>query len=59
VVIQRTLLLIANYRNKNCSKLVWSAYKLKAKINLDDDGGTGVYPRDVRDAKETKFVTNI
>ena len=47
------------YGNKNCSKLVWSAYKLKAKIDLDDDGGTGVYPRDVRDAKETKFVANI
>lgn len=44
---------------KNCSKLIWSAYKLKAKLDLDKDKGLGVYPRDVRDAKDTKLVRNI
>jgi len=45
--------------DKNCSKLIWSAYKLKAKIDLDVDGGMGIYPRDVRDAKNTKVVKKL
>ncbi len=44
---------------KNCSKLIWSAYKLNGSLDLDVDGGLGVYPRDVRDAKATKLVRNI
>lgn len=44
---------------KNCSKLIWSAYKLNGNLDLDDDGGLGVYPRDVRDAPSTKLVRNI
>ncbi|WP_147196706.1 YiiX/YebB-like N1pC/P60 family cysteine hydrolase [Rummeliibacillus stabekisii] len=44
---------------KNCSKLIWSAYKLKASLDLDVDGGLGVYPRDVRDASATTKVRNI
>lgn len=44
---------------KNCSKLIWSAYKLKASIDLDVDGGLGVYPRDVRDASATTKVRDI
>lgn len=35
---------------KNCSKLVWSAYRATAGLDLDVNGGLGVYPRDVRDA---------
>ncbi|MBD7909237.1 YiiX/YebB-like N1pC/P60 family cysteine hydrolase [Sporosarcina gallistercoris] len=44
---------------KNCSKLIWSAYKLNGSLDLDVDGGLGVYPRDVRDAKGTVLVRNI
>ncbi|MGG0643110.1 YiiX/YebB-like N1pC/P60 family cysteine hydrolase [Sporosarcina gallistercoris] len=44
---------------KNCSKLIWSAYKLNGSLDLDVDGGLGVYPRDVRDAKGTALVRNI
>ncbi|MFB7140080.1 YiiX/YebB-like N1pC/P60 family cysteine hydrolase [Gottfriedia sp. NPDC056225] len=55
----------ANNRNtshtgdKNCAKLVWSAYKLKSGLDLDKDKGLGVYPRDVRDAKDTTLVRKI
>ncbi|MQR94081.1 hypothetical protein [Fictibacillus phosphorivorans] len=45
--------------DKNCSKLVWSAYKLYGNLDLDVDGGLGVYPRDVRDAPGTQLVRNI
>ncbi|WP_260489363.1 YiiX/YebB-like N1pC/P60 family cysteine hydrolase [Listeria booriae] len=38
---------------KNCSKLVWSAYKLKANIDIDADKGAGVYPVDIRDSSYT------
>ena len=44
---------------KNCSKLIWSAYKLNGNLDLDKDKGLGVYPRDVRDAPGTKLVRNI
>lgn len=44
---------------KNCSKLIWSAYKQNGSLDLDVDGGLGVYPRDVRDAKGTVLVRNI
>lgn len=36
--------------DKNCSKLVWCAFKEKAKIDIDKDGGLGVYPVDIRDS---------
>ncbi|MFF2876790.1 YiiX/YebB-like N1pC/P60 family cysteine hydrolase [Gottfriedia sp. NPDC057991] len=48
-----------HYGDKNCAKLVWSAYKLKADLDLDKDKGSGVYPRDVRDAKDTTLVRKI
>ncbi|KQL39493.1 hypothetical protein AN960_11135 [Bacillus sp. FJAT-25509] len=48
-----------HYGKKNCAKLVWSAYKLKADLDLDKDKGSGVYPRDVRDAKDTTLVRKI
>ncbi|MCM3240297.1 hypothetical protein M3589_21755 [Heyndrickxia oleronia] len=44
---------------KNCSKLIWSAYKLNGNLDLDKNKGLGVYPRDVRDASGTKLVRNI
>ncbi|WP_432354385.1 YiiX/YebB-like N1pC/P60 family cysteine hydrolase [Sporosarcina sp. A2] len=49
----------AHTGDKNCSKLIWSAYKLNGGLDLDVDGGLGVYPRDVRDAKSTALVRNI
>jgi len=45
-----------HYGNKNCSKLIWSAFKFKAKIDINKNGGLRVYPRDVRDSGYTKFV---
>ncbi len=48
-----------HYGAKNCSKLIWSAYKLHGGLDLDKDGGAGVYPRDVRDAKQTSTIRNI
>ncbi|WP_286163778.1 YiiX/YebB-like N1pC/P60 family cysteine hydrolase [Bacillus sp. AFS088145] len=45
--------------DKNCAKLVWSAYKLKSGLDLDIDKGSGVYPRDIRDAKDTTLVRKI
>ncbi|UOY92418.1 hypothetical protein MUG87_18670 [Ectobacillus sp. JY-23] len=49
----------SHYGAKNCSKLIWSAYQLNGKLDLDVDGGAGVYPRDVRDAKQTSVVRKI
>jgi uncharacterized protein YycO len=48
-----------HYGNKNCSKLVWSSFILKAGLDVDKDGGTGVYPRDIRDSSLTKIVKTI
>lgn len=36
----------------NCSQLVWCAFKQAANIDLDKDGGLGVYPVDIRDHKD-------
>ncbi|MCM3744001.1 hypothetical protein M3193_07570 [Sporosarcina luteola] len=44
---------------KNCSKLIWSAYLLYGGLDLDVNKGFGVYPRDIRDAKQTRFVRQI
>ncbi|MFS0689284.1 hypothetical protein AB1K89_08585 [Sporosarcina sp. 179-K 8C2 HS] len=44
---------------KNCSKLIWSAYLLFGGLDLDVNKGFGVYPRDVRDAKQTTFIRQI
>ncbi|QTD40978.1 hypothetical protein [Sporosarcina sp. Te-1] len=55
----------ANNRNtghngaKNCSKLIWSAFKLNGNLDLDVDKGLGVYPRDVRDASQTVLKRKI
>lgn len=37
----------------NCSQLVWGAYKASVKIDLDTNGGFGVYPFDLKDSKLT------
>lgn len=49
----------SHYGDKNCSKLIWSAYMLNGGLDLDKDGGLGVYPRDVRDASQTTLIRNI
>ncbi|WP_162803085.1 hypothetical protein [Ornithinimicrobium avium] len=36
----------------NCSQLVWAAYK-KQGIDVDNNGGKGVYPRNIRDDNDT------
>ncbi|MBA4538367.1 hypothetical protein H1Z61_14810 [Bacillus aquiflavi] len=35
--------------DKNCSKLVWCAWKNVTGLDLDSNGGLGVYPKDIRD----------
>lgn len=39
--------------NMNCSQVVWVSYKDGAGIDLDSNGGPGVYPSDIRDSKLT------
>ncbi|GHC77360.1 hypothetical protein GCM10007079_14480 [Nocardiopsis terrae] len=48
-----------HYGAKNCSKLVWSAYLLKAKLDVDANKGAGVYPRDMRDSSHTVTYKTI
>ncbi|MFG3338397.1 hypothetical protein [Glycomyces sp. NPDC048151] len=37
----------------NCSELVWKAYKRSVDVDLDGDGGTTVFPADIRDSSLT------
>lgn len=37
----------------NCSGLVWNAYVKTSKIDLDANGGPGVYPSNIRDSSRT------
>lgn len=41
-------------KNMNCSQLVWAAYKNSAKVDLDGNGGPGVYPKDIVKSSKTK-----
>lgn len=43
----------------NCSELVWKAYKHGAGIDLDSNGGKGVYPDDIRDHSKTVTYATI
>lgn len=49
----------SDYGDKNCSKLVWSAYKISSNIDMDVDKGLGVYPRDIRDSEYTETYQTI
>lgn len=40
----------------NCSQIVWAAWKATKGIDLDKDGGWGVYPADLRDSPRAKRV---
>lgn len=42
-----------NGKTMNCSQLVWAAYKSTSGIDLDSNGGPGVYPSNIRDSKHT------
>ncbi|MFT4157578.1 MAG: YiiX/YebB-like N1pC/P60 family cysteine hydrolase [Microbacterium sp.] len=37
----------------NCSQLVWGAYKQTTSIDLDSNGGLGVYPYNIKDSNKT------
>lgn len=53
LTIERTTVdTLEDFYSFNCSSLVWSAYMYASKneIDLDNDGGPGVYPDDVRDS---------
>lgn len=41
-------------KRMNCSQLVWAAYKNSAKVDLDGNGGPGVYPKDIVNSGTTK-----
>ncbi|GAA2946015.1 hypothetical protein ACFO7V_00460 [Glutamicibacter bergerei] len=44
----------ATGRDMNCSQLVWAAFKLVNKsIDLDGNGGLGVYPYDIKKSSRT------
>lgn len=40
--------------DKNCSKLVWSAYKQAGNLDIDSNEGLGVYPKDILNHKLSK-----
>ena len=43
----------------NCSQLVWAAYKASTKIDLDGNGGPGVYPYNIKDSSKTKTYKTL
>lgn len=46
----------ASNKKFNCSELVWKAWKFKGKLDLDSNGGKGVYPNNIKDSNRTKVV---
>lgn len=43
----------------NCSQLVWAAYKVGAGIDLDSNGGPGVYPYNIKDSSYTSTYRTL
>lgn len=43
----------------NCSELVWKAYKYAVNIELDSNGGPGVYPNNIKDDGSTVRYATI
>ncbi len=41
----------------NCSELVWKAWKSEVGLDLDSNGGLGVYPNNITNSSRTKYVT--
>ena len=40
----------------NCSELVWKSWRFGAGVDLDVNGGKGVYPNDIKKSKRTVLV---
>lgn len=47
----------ANNKKMNCSELVWKSWKFKKNVDLDSNGGPGVYPNNIKNSKLTKQIT--
>lgn len=43
----------------NCSELVWLAFQRVANIDMDKDGGPGVYPKDILFSERVRIYENI
>lgn len=43
----------------NCSQLVWAAFVTAAGIDLDSNGGAGVYPTNIRDSSYTETYQTL
>jgi uncharacterized protein YycO len=48
-----------NISTLNCSELVYKAYKRSVNIDLDGDGGLGVYPVDIKNSDSTRTYETI
>ncbi len=46
----------ASNKKFNCSELVWKAWKFKGKLDLDSNGGEGVYPNNIKGSNRTKSI---
>ncbi|WP_181193405.1 YiiX/YebB-like N1pC/P60 family cysteine hydrolase [Prauserella shujinwangii] len=49
----------SNSSKLNCSELVWKAYKYAVNIELDSNGGPGVYPNNIKDDGSTVRYATI
>ncbi|QFU92739.1 hypothetical protein YIM_37910 [Amycolatopsis sp. YIM 10] len=49
----------SNNTKLNCSELVWKAYKKAVDIELDGDGGLGVFPNDIKNDGSTEIYETI
>lgn len=43
----------------NCSQLVWASYMNAGNLNLDGNGGPGVYPTNIRDSPYTTTYATL
>lgn len=48
-----------NISTLNCSELVYKAYKRAVNIDLDGNGGLGVYPNDIKNSAKTRTYAVI
>ncbi|MBR1693325.1 MAG: hypothetical protein IJ711_11225 [Lachnospiraceae bacterium] len=46
----------ASNKKFNCSELVWKSWKFTANVDLDSNGGKGVYPNNIKDSNRTKLI---
>jgi uncharacterized protein YycO len=43
----------------NCSELVWKAFHHSVGLDLDGDGGTSVFPKDILDSSKTSTYATV